>query len=198
MQETAIVILAAGESGRLGQPKQLLIYEGITLLERAIQTASEITGEKVRVVIGANSKLILQKVPGAARICIYNDEWNYGMGTSIALGLQSILNLYPHTKAVIFMTVDQPFVTVAHLMSMIKQYQESGKPIVASAYQGAAGIPALFDQTFFEDLLNLQTDKGAKDIIRTHDQQVLKLALPGGEIDIDTPQQFASLQNKNN
>ena len=96
------------------------------------------------------------------------------------------------------MTVDQPFVNSEHLSALIKSHEESGKPIVASSYQDAVGIPALFDQTFFKDLLNLETDKGARDIIRSHDQQVAKLALPGGEIDIDTPAQYASLKNAGN
>jgi molybdenum cofactor cytidylyltransferase len=196
MPDLAIIILAAGQSSRMGQPKQLLVYESITLLERTLQVASEVAGDNVCVVIGANATLILQQVPKVAGMCVFNDKWKDGMGTSIALGLQSILNLYPAIKTVIIMAADQPFVTSEHLKQMIRHKEESGKPIVASAYQDAVGIPALFDQTFFKDLLDLETDKGAKDIILSHDQQVARLALPGGEIDIDTPEQFDSLQNK--
>ncbi|HTE25126.1 nucleotidyltransferase family protein [Flavitalea sp.] len=198
MQEFVIVILAAGESSRLGEPKQLLIYEGITFLERSIQLASALAGDKVCVVLGANATTILKKVPQAARLSIINDKWKDGMGTSIALGLKTALNLYPVIKSAIFMTVDQLFVTSEHLKALVSLHEQSGKPIVASSYQDAAGIPALFDQTFFKDLLNLETDKGARDIIRSHDHQVAKLALPGGEVDIDTPEQYALLQNRRN
>jgi molybdenum cofactor cytidylyltransferase len=198
MQEFVIVILAAGESSRLGEPKQLLIYEGLTFLERSIQAASVVAGDKVCVVLGANANTILEKVPQAAGLSIFNDKWKDGMGSSIALGLKTSLNLYPGIRSAVFMTVDQPFVTSEHLKALIKLQEESGKPIVASSYQDAVGIPALFDQIFFKDLLNLETDKGARDIIRSHDLQVAKLALPGGEIDIDTPGQYASLKNAGN
>ncbi|MHA4846860.1 nucleotidyltransferase family protein [Flavitalea antarctica] len=194
----AIIILAAGQSSRMGEPKQLLVYENATLLERAVQTASAVAGDKLCVVLGANANIIKEQVPNVAGISVFNENWKRGMGTSIAVGLQSILDLYPNTKAVIIMAADQPFVNSGHLHAMITHKAESHKPIVASAYKDAIGIPALFDEMFFEDLLNLETDKGAKDIIITHEQQVASLPLPGGEIDIDTPEQFDSIRNKIN
>jgi molybdenum cofactor cytidylyltransferase len=198
MEEFVIVILAAGESSRLGEPKQLLIYEGSTFLERSIQAASGVAGNKVCVVLGANAATILEKVPNVAPLSIINDKWKDGMGSSIALGLKTCLHLFPAIRSVIFMTVDQPFVTSEHLKALIRLHKESGKPIIASSYQDTIGIPALFDQSFFKELLMLETDKGAKEILLSHDPEVAKLVLPGGEIDIDTPAQYASLKKAGN
>ncbi|RYY08490.1 MAG: nucleotidyltransferase family protein [Chitinophagaceae bacterium] len=198
MENFAVIILAAGGSSRLGKPKQLLVHDGTSFLEHAVQTASAIAGENVIVVLGANAKLVLEQVPALQKLSVINENWKEGMGTSIAIGLESVLDLLPTTTFIIIMTVDQPSVSSDHLQEMIRVYEQSGKSIVASTYDDVAGIPALFSHEYFKDLLNLKTDKGARDIIRSKDEQVAKIVLPGGEFDIDTPEQYAAFQNKRN
>ena len=155
-------------------------------------------GNNLCIVLGANATTILQAVPQATAYMAVNEKWEHGLGTSIASGLAKLTTIFPQISAVMFMTVDQPFVTPEHLNAMIELYTESGRAIVASYYKDTAGIPAMFSQDFFGELLKLESDKGAKEIINLNANRATLLPLDLGEIDIDTPEQFAALTRSEN
>ncbi|RYZ19502.1 MAG: nucleotidyltransferase family protein [Sphingobacteriales bacterium] len=198
MKQFAVVILAAGSSSRMGSPKQLLAHKGSTFLEHTIQTARHVFGENIFLVLGANAGFILDKIHTSSVHIIINDHWEHGMGSSIAVGLDKAIEIMPDLSAVMFMTIDQPYINAEHLRDIVSRCVESGKPIVASGYKGTAGIPAMFDKKFFPGLLNLDGDKGAKEIIKLHPDSTTLVPLAFGEIDIDTPEQYAALKQREN
>jgi len=192
---TDIIILAAGASTRLGQPKQLLPWQGVTLLQYAVKTALTVTTQPV-VVTGANGEHLAAALdPGQVKL-VFNPNWQQGIASSIHCGLQAVLNRTPEPDQVIFMVCDQPFVTPGLLLDLINERQKSRKPIVACAYAETLGIPALFDKSLFPQLLDLQGDTGAKRLIQQYGEEVASVEFPQGAYDIDTESQYKELIDK--
>jgi len=186
---TALVILAAGESSRMGQPKQNLIYKGQTLLQRAVDTGLASACATVIVVLGANSKLI-PPIPETATL--YNKHWKDGMASSIKMAMLEIDKDATFDK-VIIMLCDQPFVSATLLDAMMDKQTQSGKPIVACAYKGTIGVPVLFDSVLFNELLQLQGKEGAKKLLKDHPHDIAEIPFEQGSIDIDTSEDYERL-----
>lgn len=192
---TDIIILAAGASTRLGRPKQLLPWQGVTLLQHAVQTALTVTTQPV-VVTGANGEHLAAALdPGQVKM-VFNPNWQQGIASSIRCGLQALLNRTPEPDQVIFMVCDQPFVTPGLLLDLINEQQKSRKPIVACAYADTLGIPALFDKSFFPQLLDLQGDTGARKVIQGNSGDVASVVFEQGGYDIDTMVDYEDLVNR--
>jgi molybdenum cofactor cytidylyltransferase len=189
---TDIVILAAGASTRLGRPKQLLPWQGKTLLQHAVQTALSITTRPV-VVTGCNADQLVAGLNNEQVHIVFNPDWEQGIASSIRIGLQALLDRTPPPDQVIFMVCDQPFVSPGLLLDLINERQKSQKSIIASSYAGTLGIPALFDQSMFSQLLDLQGDTGAKKLIQAFPENVSSVDFPKGEIDIDTVAEYDKL-----
>ncbi len=188
-----IVILAAGESSRMGTPKQLLEYRGKSLLNRAVETAFALRVVPV-VVLGAEAGTIRSQLAEHPVLIAENGLWREGMGSSIRVGLTALLAAVPNTSAVIITLCDQPLVSATALGILIATHQKTGRVIVASEYNGTLGVPALFDRSLFPALLALNGAEGARHIIQTHSQQAIGVPFPEGAIDIDTPADFVHLQ----
>ena len=180
------MILAAGSSSRLGNPKQLLEFDGMNLLNHAIIDALNSNACSVVVVLGAHADLIANKIDGDIAFIVKNENWNEGMASSVRLGLDTLLKQIPSLDAVIFMTCDQPFISSSVLNELMIKYQQTGKPIVTSNYGEATGPPALFHKSFFFELMELKGDVGARKIIQQNTDQVATVIFPQGKIDIDT------------
>lgn len=192
---TDIIILAAGASTRLGRPKQLLPWQGVTLLQHAVKTALTVTTQPV-VVTGANGEHFAAALdPGQVKL-VFNPNWQQGIASSIRCGLQALLNRTPEPDQVIFMVCDQPFVTPELLLDLINEQQKSRKPIVASAYADTLGIPALFDKSLFSQLLDLQGDTGARRLIQQNSEDVASVVFEQGVYDIDTVVDYEDLVNR--
>lgn len=192
---TDIIILAAGASTRLGRPKQLLPWQGVTLLQHAVQTALTVTTNPV-VVTGANGEYLAAALdPGQVKL-VFNPNWEQGIASSIRCGLQALLNRTPEPDQVIFMVCDQPFVTAGLLLDLINEQQQSHQPIVASAYADTLGIPALFNKSLFPQLLDLEGDTGARRIIQQHPDKTAFVTFQEGAYDIDTEGQYKELVNR--
>ncbi|MES2645307.1 MAG: nucleotidyltransferase family protein [Bacteroidota bacterium] len=181
-----IVLLAAGSSSRLGEPKQLLKYDDQTLLQHSLQVAIASNGSPIVVVLGANAGEILKSIdPGSAHIVV-NEEWQEGMGASIRYGIKTILQVDPQVSGGIIMVCDQPFITRELLNNLVTKHQLTGKPIITCSYAGTFGPPSLFDKNIFPELLQLKGDAGAKKIIHQHAGELDVILFPEGETDIDT------------
>lgn len=192
MSTTGIVILAAGASTRLGKPKQLLPWQGSTLLQHAVQAARQVTDQPI-VVLGAHLHQLEAVLDPATVQIVHNPSWKEGMATSIHAGLTAAMHQTPAPEQVICMVCDQPFVSAALLQELVLAHQKTGKGIIASAYAGTIGIPALFDATFYSQLLDLEGDTGAKKIMQQHSGQVYAVPFPMGHIDIDTAEEYDAL-----
>lgn len=184
------VILAAGASTRLGQPKQLLQIDGETLVERTVRIAREAGADTVFVVLGANYQPIfqvLQPYQPELRVLL-NRRWAEGMGTSIALAAAAAER--HNVDDLLVLTCDQIAVTPEHLRELVAASHR--EHVVASTYYDRRGVPALFPEFSFHALQQLSGDRGARDLLQHKD--VLQLPLPGGEIDIDTPEDLQQLR----
>lgn len=190
----AAIILAAGGSRRLGQPKQLLICEGETLLNRAIRLAFEAGASPVLAVLGAEFEHILRSIHATKAIPVHNDQWRQGMGRSIEAGMRALSVCAQDADGVLLMGCDQPRLTVDHLRSLINTFVSRGGPaIVASLYAGVQAVPAVFPGETFAALRALRGDKGARSIIERAPVPVVQVEFARGEVDIDTPEDLAQL-----
>ena len=192
---TGIVILAAGESSRMGAPKQLLTYHGTTLLQHAIDTARELDDAAVVAVLGAHAEQILPQLDAHDILVVENPDWPAGMGGSLRTGLRALLDEHPDISAVIFLLCDQPLLSATTLENLVAAHESTGSAIVASEYDGILGVPALFTRTFFPDLLALEGAAGARQIIWTHRAHAIGVPFSEGAVDIDTPADYARLQS---
>ncbi len=139
------LILAAGASRRLGQPKQLIKYCGETLLERALRVAKEAGATPVVVLLGAHFKRIRAMIPFNDAIPVLNDKWEKGLSSSIHAGLHELDIRAPDAPGALLMSCDQPRLTAIHLHALLTSFAAQPTPsIVASSYSGAQGVPAVF------------------------------------------------------
>lgn len=193
---TGVIILAAGASSRLGSPKQLLIYSGAPLLQHSIEVAQLSDARSVIVVLGANSDLINDELKASTVKIVINSQWKEGMASTIRYGLQTLLELNPETKAVIFMVADQPFVTAELLNSLMDVNRKEQRSIVASKYGTTFGTPVLFAKRFFPELMELTGDVGAKSLVRKYMSEAAFVFFPKGNIDIDTKEDYENLSKE--
>ena len=186
MPNIGAVILAAGESSRLGQPKQLVQFRGKSLVRRIVDAATEAGCSPITIVLGSDSKKIEDELAGTGVAIVKNENWRAGIGTSIRAGVQNLLSQAPNLEAIVLLVCDQPFVDARVIKGLIELRQKTNKSIVASAYSGTLGVPALFNRSCFQELLALGDDTGAKSIIMRNRERVAEFPFPQGEIDIDT------------
>jgi len=191
----AAMILAAGGSRRLGQSKQLLSYQGETLLNRAVRIASEAGATPVMVVLGAQFAAIRASIPSGSAVVVHNDRWRQGMGRSVEAGMRARAVCAPDAEGVLLMGCDQPRLTADQLRALIKAFAAHESPaIAASRYAGITGVPAVFPREAFAELRALHGDKGARSIIERAQVPVETVEFEGGEVDIDAPEDLAQLR----
>jgi molybdenum cofactor cytidylyltransferase len=215
MPNIGAVILAAGESSRLGRPKQLIQFRGKSLVRRTADAASEAGCEPILVVTGSDTTaetsmrtphlnplpfergeekttsralvdLIARELKQTSATLVENENWRRGIGTSIRRGVQSLIDNASNLEAIVVLVCDQPFVDARTIKGLIALREKTNKPLVASAYSGTFGVPALFDCSCFPELLKLSDESGAKSIIVRNRERVAEFPFPQGEIDIDT------------
>ncbi len=188
------IVLAAGASSRLGQSKQLLQVEGEPLLRRIARVSCESNADRTLVVLGDNERehgRIIRDLP--LYICIHSD-WERGMGSSLKAGMEFIQSFLSDTTAVIVVVCDQPLLTTDHLNHLIDKYKSTGAPVVASAYSNVLGVPVLFDASLFDGIRRIDDAHGARQIIDKNKANAQQVAFPGGELDIDTPEDYQRYQ----
>ena len=193
MKQFGIVILAAGDSSRMGSPKQLLDYGGKPLLRHAADVAlRSMCWGNVLVVLGSRSADFRPALANLPVTILENRRWEQGMGTSIHTGVEHAR--VSGLDGVILTLADQPLVTPDSLDRLIHTHLETNQPIVAAQYAGTVGVPVFFSREFFPQLLALKSQQGCKGVILSHPEHAFHLACPEAEVDIDTPQDYSSLR----
>lgn len=190
MRDTAVIILAAGASRRMGHPKQLLSFRGKYLLQHIVDEAFGFS-DRVVVVLGANYEEIAASINNDRVYVVVNDQWQQGMSTSVHCGLAALKNA--DTETAILLTCDQPFVTAGLLRQMTDTHQSTRRPIVACQYAETLGVPVLFHQSMFIQMNGLHGDAGAKKIVMQFPDLVATVDFPEGAFDIDTPDDYQNL-----
>ena len=174
----------------MGTPKQLLPIQGISLLQHLSKMAIASMCDPVLVVLGANAQQIRPEIEDLPLRIIENQHWQAGMGTSISSGLGSLLEREPALNAVLILVCDQPFVSTSLIDRIVEVYKSDSHQIVATGYLEAVGVPALFSDRYFPELLKLDADSGARRIIQKYLHETYIIDFPKGAIDLDTPDQY--------
>ena len=185
-----VIILAAGASRRMGRPKQLLEYQGKTLLNRVVDLAIGLGENPIVVVLGAHVNRIRPTISSREVIVVDNPDWDSGMGSSIRTGLRTLLDNHPGIQAALVLLVDQPHLTSELLQTMIVEQRKNGAAVVAARYDNVLGVPALFDRGIFPELLRLNQQVGARKVIEAYRENLHAISFPAGAIDLDTPEDW--------
>jgi molybdenum cofactor cytidylyltransferase len=192
-----VLIIAAGESKRLGEPKQLLQYKGQSLINRLIDTVNDAVHFPITLVLGANAEKIEKQLENSTLDIVINKNWEEGMASSIRIGLEHLIQKHEQSNSgetkldgVMILVCDQPFIKTEHISSLLHLQASTLLPIAACYYAQVLGTPALFHKSIFNDLLALKGDIGAKKIINAKEKEVAKLHFENGVIDIDTLEDY--------
>lgn len=182
----AAIVLAAGQSRRLGKPKQLIEIEGQPLVRRTVQTVVNSFVEHTFVVLGHEEAEIASQLEDLEVTRIVAPQYASGLSYSVRHGLHQIQTDIRKFQAVLFAPCDLPMLTTEHLNRLVERYHDTHAPIVCSEFEGALGIPALFAAATWADFEMLTGDQGARPLIQacSHREAV---AFAGGAFDIDTP-----------
>jgi molybdenum cofactor cytidylyltransferase len=204
-EPVAGIVLAAGESRRFGQPKQLLDWKGQPFVRVVAQTALEAGLAPVVVVTGANAEQIELAIKDLNVIAIRNEEWKSGQGSSIKAGILPLTpiaaSLAKHAArmdagkigAAIFLLADQPQVTISILRALTERHAQGLYPIVAPMVMDQRANPVLFDRVTFSDLLLLEGDVGGRGIFHKHRVEYLDWHDDRLLLDVDTPEMYQRL-----
>ncbi len=188
-----LLLLAAGASHRLGgEPKQLLNYEGESLLRRAARTALASGCRPIIVATGAHRERVEAEIADLPVEIVFNEAWTAGMASSIRAGME-FLAAHAETCAVVLMLCDQPHVSASLINELVTAYRATGVPLVAAKYDATHGVPALFDRQLYPALLALTGAQGAKSIILTHSAHLLEVNAPEAAFDVDTLADYEQL-----
>jgi molybdenum cofactor cytidylyltransferase len=176
---TAGILLAAGESTRFGEPKQLFTLGGRFLIEWALAAALGSNLDHVLLVLGCEHERIRRCLGSSTAHpkceILVNPDYRSGQSTSLQAGLLKIRHDFP---SAMFLLGDQPLVDAALINLLLQHYAGSEKPICVPTHRGTRGNPTLFASPFYPEILNLTGDKGARDIISAHPDQVLAAEIP--------------------
>jgi molybdenum cofactor cytidylyltransferase len=204
-KKIALLLMAAGSSSRLGQPKQLVVISEKqqppqSLLRRQVSIMNSVclsNNAKAFCVLGFQSEQIMKNLvgfPSAKNLTlINNDNWSQGLSGSIAKGVSELDN---DIDAVLIFLVDQWQLTVDHLTSLISDWQEQPEKIHTAGDGNHLSPPVIFPRSFFKQLVVLSGDKGAKDVLKNNREYVNIKKIPLAFTDLDTPEQLQELNRK--
>lgn len=196
MKKTGIIILAAGNSSRLGTPKQLLSFEGKSLLKRITDEALLNQKYCVVIVLGASHEFIENELTETKARTVVNSNWKDGMSGSIKTGLQAILHANPDIEHCIISACDQPYINASAFHELEVLAKKSGKGIIATGFASTWGVPVLFSKRYFDELLSLDGQEGAKKIVKKHLADMAIFPFAPAQIDIDTKEDYYRLEQE--
>jgi molybdenum cofactor cytidylyltransferase len=192
----AAIILAAGRSSRMGRNKLLLDLDGKPILCHAVDQALGAGLSEIVVVSGHQASKVRAALGERPVKVIEAREHRLGMSASLKAGIRA---LHPKTEAVLVMLGDMPQVSAPLIQRLIAAYNPlEGRSIVVPTVDGKRGNPVLFDRRYFQEMLALEGDVGARHLIGAHDDQVAELAVDDAAVftDVDTPEAYDRLLAK--
>ena len=187
---TVFLLLAAGNSSRMGKPKMLLPFNGKTLLQHSINEIKKISDQKLLVITGCYHSLLKEQLQQQQILFFQNEHWQEGMASSIGAGMKYILQYFPGAANVMILVCDQPFISAGLFQQMITKKSQLTKGIIACRYNDTTGVPVLFDKKYFARLAILKGDFGAKKLVQQFVEDTAVIDFPEGATDIDTPEDY--------
>src|SRR5215467_119736 len=187
------LILAAGTSSRMGEPKQLLRIGDNTLLGQVLANVRGVSLAQIVVVLGASADAIKHQVDLAGLKVVVNNSYHQGMGTSLAAGLAA---LEATVNAALIVLADQPFVQPETLKKICQEYRRTQAQIVIPLYKGFRGNPVLLDRSVFPEVMALRGDIGCRAIFGSHPEGIVKVPVEdlGILLDVDSQEDFDRLK----
>jgi molybdenum cofactor cytidylyltransferase len=188
----AAVILAAGGSSRMGQPKQLLKFRGTSLLRRAIDTASAAGADQVIVVLGSSAEQLMPEVEATTATVVLNDQWMDGVSTSLRGGLAAVSS---EARGVFIYPADMPLLTPEVLKELARRQQVSGRPAAMTEAGGVRGVPVFITRSLFPALMIQEGDVGGANYLRAHPESVEAVRFDDPDVvrDVDRPEDYSRL-----
>ena len=189
----AALILAAGESSRMGTPKATLAYRGRTFLELIVTTLREAGLDRIVVVLGHQSEEIQRQVKIEHALVVVNPGYRSGQTSSLQAGLRALAADDP--DAVLLCLVDHPAVSAATVKRVVGSFGQQQAPVVIPTYHGRRGHPVLIGRQLFDELLGLTRDAGADSVVRKY-RPVAKFVEVDDEgviLDVDDPESYRRL-----
>jgi len=190
----AAVVLAAGESSRMGRPKALLPIDGVRFIEKIVSSFQSTKVGKILVVLGHNAEEMRQKIADLPVLIVVNNEYKKGQLSSLVAAIRDIQSRQSSAEldGILVHLVDHPYVNPILVDVMIDRFYESKKLIVVPRYHGRRGHPVIFSRSLFSELQDTSLDQGAKAVVHAHQKDTLEIDTEdeGVTIDIDTPEEY--------
>ena len=182
------IVLAGGTSSRLGQPKQLLDLDGRPLLQHAVDAAATAGLDELIIVLGHRAEDVAAAVtlPAGAR-SVVNPDYATGQASSMRSGLAATS---PTSEAAVILLGDQPDMRPADIVAVVNAYRTGSGPVVQGSYRGTPGHPVLFARETWPELMAVEGDKGARDVLKAHPDWVVRV-----ELDAEIPDDLDTMED---
>jgi len=196
------VILAAGDSSRMGAPKAALITpdEGDSFIARIVRTLRASDVHDLVIVTGRHHDAVIDaltrdRVTPSPRI-VRNPDPSRGQLSSLFAGMDAVVT--PRTEALMMTLVDVPLVRVSTVIAVIDEWRRSRAPIVRPAIGDQHGHPVIFDRAVLDEIRRAPLDAGAKSVVRAHEHESVNVPVDdeGCVRDVDTPSDYEALGRK--
>ena len=186
------IILAAGSSTRMSQTKQFLQYKGQSLIRNIADISTQLPLQHTYCVTGPITEDIYSELSGMTISYIDNPHHTEGMGKSLSTALTHILK-HHESDAILVMLTDQPLIPLTYYSQLLSIADQNNKLIYASQYNDTFGVPALFTKSVFSDILSLDSNSGAKKIIKKYIAKTHFINCDAAAFDIDTDEDYEKL-----
>ena len=183
------IILAAGESKRMGKPKPLLRFNDKTFLDQMISVLKLSDADRITVVLGAEAETIKKSVDLSGTYVVINKDYQKGQLSSLIAAIEQTPQ---ETNAILVCLVDTPLITAEVVNKIISKFKETNNPIIVPVFNKKRGHPVLFSSSLFNELLNAPQEQGARYVVYSNEEKVLELETSEGGIltGIDTPDDY--------
>ena len=173
MKKLAAAILAAGESRRMGRPKALVPFEGLTFVEHLLQATNHPRVGIVRVVLGANAESIRAELKLDQETVVVNQDWQQGQLSSIQCAIRSLPA--DETAGLLLCPVDHPLISSQLVSRLIAEFDSDRKLIVVPTHQGRRGHPVIFHASLYAELLDASPNVGARQVVWAHPDAIAEI-----------------------